>query len=210
MTTTNTEKRFIRLGEREYEIGSQAHLDAIEVTHKATYTDLQKKIDEHAGRLDAAEKAVTKAQDELEGEKKKSREADKENEKTLAARVKSRVRLVMKALRLFGEDDSEEDEDKKMDALCEMSERELHLKAIKKADPDFRADGKSDDYVAGKFEGAVSFLSNDKGVDGVVRAVEESKRHFDASDRDRGEHPVAKARRENHDRMHGLSKGGAR
>ena len=211
-----TEKTLIRLGDRDYELGSQAHLDAIDATHKTKCAELQKLIDAQAGRLDAAEKAVKQAQDEFEEERKKSREADKENEKTLAARVKSRVRLVMKALRLFGEDDErpeDEDEDKKLDSFCEMNERELHLMAIKKADPDFRADGKSDDYVAGKFEGAVTFLSRSKGVDGVVRAVQESRRHFDSAtnhSNTNGEHPATKARRENLERMRALANGGKR
>lgn len=201
--TTNAEKTLIRLDGRDYEVGSQAHLDKIEDTHKATEAKLQSKIDEQAGRLDAAEKAVETAKREKAEADTKAADAAKEREKTLAERVKSRVRLVMRALRLFGEDDGEGDDEKKMDAFAELSERELHLKAILKADPDFKADGKSDDYIAGKFEGAVDFLARANGVDGVVQVLEgRGGRRFDASDDggSRGEHPVAKARRENLER----------
>lgn len=195
------DKTLIRLGDRDYELGSQAHLDAVDVNHKAETSKLQAKIDELSGRLDSAEKAVETAKREKGEADTRSADAAKEREKDLAQRVKSRVRMVMRALRLFGEDDSEDggDDEKKMDALCDLSERDLHLKAIHKAEPDFKADGKSDDYIAGKFEGAVKFLSKANGVDGVARVIEGTR--FDSKPQSRDEHPVAKARRERHERM---------
>jgi HK97 family phage prohead protease len=223
MTTANTEKRFIRLDGKDFEIGSQAHIDKLEDLHKAEVSTLNGKIETLSGKLDSAEKAVETAKREKTEADAKTAEAEKERAKDLASRVKSRVRMVMRALRLFGEDDAEEeDEEKKMDALCEMSERDLHLKAIAKVDPDFKADGKTDDYIAGKFEGAIQFLSQSRSVDGVVRVIEEGRK-FDAvigagggGGSSRQEHPVAKARRENAERMRKLAEpasareGGAR
>lgn len=197
--------KVIVINGKEYEVGSQAHLDAIESGHQAKSAELQKKIDELSGKLDSAEKAVETAKREKEEAEQKSADEEKERSKDLAGKVRSKVRLIMRALRLFGEDDAEQDEEKKMDALCELSERELHLKAIAKVDPDFRADGKTDDYVAGKFEGALQFLSQERSVDGVVRTIEKARR-LDSTDGNgtRGEHPVAKARRENLERMRKL------
>lgn len=202
------EKKFIRLDGRDFEIGSDAHLDKLDELHKAEKAKMQAKIDEQAGRLDAAEKAVESAKREAGDADKKMEDAAKEREKDLAQRVKSRVRLVLRALRLFGEDSGEgDDEEKKMDAFAEMSERELHLKAIQKADPDFKADGKSDDYIAGKFEGALDYLSASSRVDGVVAVLEgrgREPRRLDARDAG-GEHPVAKARREMYERANGAA-----
>lgn len=214
---TTAEKTLIRLGDRDYELGSQAHLDAIETNHKTGVAGLQKKIDELSGKLDSAEKAVEtekRAKDEAIA---KSATDEKERSKDLSSRVKARTRFLMRALRLFGEDDAEEeDEEKKMDALCELSEREIQLKAIAKVDPDFKADGKSDDYVAGKFEGAVEYLAKSRSVDNVVRVIEENRK-FDSREVNGGrEHPVAKARREDAERMRKLAEpasareGGAR
>lgn len=216
---STAEKKFIRLGQRDYEIGSQAHLDAVEAEHKSAVAELQKKLDETTGKLDAAEQAVTAAKREKDEMEAKAADDEKARSRDLASRVKSRVRLLMRAIRLFGEDEEEEDEEKKMDALADLSERDIHLKAIKKADPDFKADGKSDDYIAGKFEGVVEYLAKSRGVDGVVSVLEGGHSpgaRLDARDGSRSEHPVAKARRENLERMNKIAEpasareGGAR
>lgn len=201
------EKRFIRLDGKDVELHSEAHFDKIESAHKAEKAELQKKLDETSGRLDAAEKAVETSKREKSEAETKAKEAAKEREKDLAQRVKSRVRLVMRALRLFGQDDEEgDDEEKKMDSLAELSERELHLKAILKAEPDFKADGLSDDFVAGKFEGAMKYLAKTRGVDGVVHVLEgRDGRGQKLDSTDRREHPVDKARRENFERMKKMS-----
>ena len=210
---TTAEKRFIRLGERDYEIGSQAHLDAIGADHKAEVADLKKQIDALNGKLDSAEKAVESAKREKSDDEKKYAASDRERESGLTSRVKARVRLLMRAIRLFGEDDEDGDEggddkkkmDAKLDSLCEMSERDIHIKAITIAEPDFKADGKTDDYIAGKFDFAMKYLTKSRGVDGVVRVVESGRNaaeRLDADDRgSRREHPVTKARREHHKRM---------
>ncbi len=197
--TMTTEKKFIRLDGKDFEIGSDAHLGKIEDLHKAETAKLTAQIEQLTGKLDSAEQAVTAS-------KREKSEGDVRSEKDLAQRVKSRVRLVMRALRLFGQDDDEEqDDEKKMDAFCSMTERELHLKAIHAVDPDFKADGKTDDYVAGKFEGAFEYLSKARGVDGVVRVVESALR-IDAKDgAPSREHPLDKARRENRERMRNLN-----
>lgn len=212
MTTANQEKRFIRLDGKDFEIGSQAHLDKLDDMHKAEVAALKSKIDELSGRLDAAEKAVAAAKREKEEEEEETQSEDEaeKRERTLRDRVRSKVRLVMRALRLFGEDD-DEDDDKKMDALCEMSERDLYIKAIRKIDPDFKADGKSDDYLAGLFEGAVDYIAKASGVDGVVRVLEGKR--LDSVDNGAGarsgtstrEHPLDRARRENLERMRKMS-----
>ncbi len=188
--------KVIVINGKEYEVGSQAHLDCIEATHKAEVTALTSKVETLTGKLDSAEQAVTAA-------KREKTEGDTRSNQDLAQRVKSRVRLLMRAIRLFGEDDGEEqDDEKKMDAFCEMTERDIHLKAIHAVDPDFKADGKSDDYIAGKFEGDVKRLEKSRGVDGVVRVIEGGLRtdSKDGAGPSR-EHPLDKARRENRERM---------
>jgi outer membrane murein-binding lipoprotein Lpp len=214
---TTAEKTLIRLGDRDYELGSQAHLDAIETNHKTAVATLKAQVETLSGKLDSAEKAVEAAKREKDEALAKSATDEKERSKDLSSRVKARTRFLMRALRLFGEDDAEEEDDeKKMDSLCAMSEREIQLKAIAKIDPDFKADGKSDDYVAGKFEGAVEYLTKSRSVDGVVRVIEEGRKLDSKDGGTRGEHPVAKARRENAERMRKLAEpasareGGAR
>lgn len=211
---TTAEKKFIRLDNRDFEIGSQTHLDKIDEMHRAETSKLTSQIEQLQGKLDSAEKAVEVAKREKTEAETKSADAEKTHQKDLTARVKSRVKLLMRAIRLFGEEDEaegEEDEEKKMDALIELSERDIHLKAIKKVDPDFKADGYGDDYIAGKFDGAVKYLAKSNGVDGVVRVLESGPR-FDAKDGvgkgaggGRNEHPVAKARRENAERMRNMA-----
>lgn len=219
------DKTFIRLDGKDYEVGSQAHLDKIDDLHKAETASLHSKIETLSGKLDSAEKAVEAAKREKAEAEAKSADADKERQKDLGARVKSRTRFLMRALRLFGQDDDEEeqDEEKKMDALCDLSERDFYVKALAKLEPDFKADGKTDEYLAGKVETALKYAEKSRGVDGVVRVLEGSRgsgERLDSRDGEethrRGEHPVAKARRENLERMRKQAKpvlageGGAR
>lgn len=222
------EKKFIRLDNRDFEIGSQAHLDKIDDLHKVEVADLKKQIDLLSGKLDSAEKAVEVAKREKAEAETKSADAEKTHQRDLTSRVKARVKLLMRAIRLFGEEDEEgEEEEKKMDGLLDLSERDIHLKAILKVDPDFKADGKTDDYIAGKFDGAIEYLAKERSVDGVVRVIEGGKGRFDANGTptgagggggggSRGEHPVTVARRANAERMRKLAEpvsagnGGAR
>lgn len=89
------------------------------------------------------------------------------------------------------------DDEEKTDALEEridsMSDRELRLFCITKQNPTFDATNKSDDYVAARFDSMVEGMKNDRGINGVVRAVRQNALHLDSTD---AEDLVTKARRE--------------
>jgi hypothetical protein len=77
---------------------------------------------------------------------------------------------MLRALRLLDED---EEDDGKMDALLELEDREVMLKAIKASDEKFDGEGKSDDYLQARFD--MLDVSSTRGVDTVVRSIESKK-----------------------------------
>ncbi len=83
------------------------------------------------GKLGAAEAEATSL---------KARVDSAADPKVLQARVDARVQLVTAASKVLGELD-----------LSGLSDRDIQVKALCKADPAFKADGKSDEYVAGAF-----------------------------------------------------------
>ncbi len=100
-----------------------------------------------------------------------------------------------------GKDDEEDDDSskkpwEKTDALEEridsMSDRDLMLFALTKTNENFDATGKSDDYVAARFDGMIESLKTDRGIAGVVKAARAGVHHLDSID---AEDEVSKARR---------------
>jgi hypothetical protein len=206
----------IRLDGKEYEAGSQAHLDKLEdmrAASEAKVADLAKKLDETTAKLDAATTKLSKKEKDEEEYKarseKEKKEKDEEGEKKMAERVRTRVRLFRSVMRLFGKDedkdkDEDDKEEEKMDA---MSDRELMVHALIKDTPEFKAEGRSDDYITARFDSLVEQRPGTSGSDRVVNAAEDAKREVSRMDADGNDDVVQKARQKNHDAMHGAWKG---
>lgn len=172
------DKKFIRIDGKDIEYGSEAHISHIEAAH---LKDLER-LDALQKRCDAAEAesdAKTKELEEIE-EKSKRAKGEEEEEKKLfeekaRASFKRRLKLVRKTLRLL---DMDEEDEEKMDALDDKSDRDLMLDVIR-ADAgwkDFDDKGKSDDYVAALFDSVSKKFQRADGVDSVVQTAEKIKR----------------------------------
>jgi HK97 family phage prohead protease len=196
--------KVVRIDGKDYTFGSEEHIAKLEADAKLKVDDLQKRLDAAEGARDAAQKELEQVRTDA---KEKVKDADKEKEERKAAvanAVKSRVRLFQRFLRFFGneEDDEEDDEDddkkkdKKSEKLDSMTDREIHVMAIKKRDPDFNDTGKSDDYVQARFDAICDMLAKDRGVNGVVKKAENELHRLDARDAaSGGKDPIAEARK---------------
>lgn len=102
----------------------------------AAVAKLQSDLDKTTARADAAEAKVTKATADL---------AAATDPQVRADSVKARVQLEKTAAKVLGDDD-----------LAALSDRDVRVKAISKASPEFKCDGKSDDYVAAAFDTLVA------------------------------------------------------
>lgn len=189
------EKTFIKLDGKDYEFGSASHIEKLEDLHKAQLSsatgELQKKYDTLDGEHAALKKTfdAKKAADEVA--------AKEDGEKTKRA-IRSRVRLIMKALRLFGDDEEADDDEKKsdskFDALDELNDREIMLKVIgSHADyKNEKFDAKSDEYVTAIFDSVSRSFKRADGVDSVVEGHRRAVK-LDAIDLN---NPVEKAKAE--------------
>lgn len=175
--------------------------------------DVPKEVAEHITRQDAA---ISKARQEAEEERKRSdklraeadakeeelrkrkaREDEEEKNKSeeeTERKIRSRVRLLSRAIRFI---EGEEDEETKTDSLQDLSDREVMLRAIQSQSPDFkgiRTDGKpeSDDYIRARFDllGEVRADS----VDALVGKIELAKKSGVVD-------PVAKAKADFTDKL---------
>lgn len=184
--------KVIKLDGKEYEVGSEAHLDKIDEMHKAEVAALKtahvaeiatvkKDLDGMTAKFDVADKDLKKAQTDL---------AVAQDPKAIAARVDARVGLEVKARNVLG---AEAKFDSKAD-------REVMLEVIKADDKDFVEKDRSDDYIAATFDAVVKRGVRVDGVDSVVKTVEEIKR-LDAKD-----DPVTKAYNDNMERNRTLWK----
>ena len=186
--------KMIRLDDKDYEFGSQAHLDAIDAIHKVRITTLtaeldttKRKVDEIQGRFDAADSEVKKLKGELTAAK---------DPNALATAVNARVALLVGAGRVLGDD-------VKLDGL---SEREIMLRVIRTDDKDFADDGKSDDRIRGHYEAiqARGVVRND-GVDQVVLNADRLKRDLNSNlNLDDASNAVIEAQMEQERHRHGI------
>lgn len=158
--------KMIRLDGKDYEVGSEAHLDKLESMHKEalarevsavqtkldaadrSLTDVQAKLvtaekarDEAQGRLDAADKELTKARAAVEEKDKTFEEKLKEKiaDERAALRKQARARgRFERAFRfMFGEDEEEDADEEKQKKLDAMTDRDLMIAVIRKDAADF-------------------------------------------------------------------------
>lgn len=224
----------IRFDGKDYEFGSQEHLDAVERAGKvateklqaqldaaATKTaEMQKRLDAAEGERDTLKSSLEKFNADAAASKAKAEEQEVERKKGERGAVRSKLRLVTAIARFFGDDDKEkdgdtvkckkcgeempsdatkcpecgapafiskgkrldalEDEDR-LDALLDMSERDLMLQAIRTQQKDFDDKGRSDDYVRSRFDSLLEVVRKSRGVDGVVEVAEMHARRLDSS-----------------------------
>jgi uncharacterized protein len=176
--------KMIHFDGKDYEYGSEQHVAAITAqcakqveAAKAETAALQKRADESDARFDAAEKAAKKSAAEKAAD-------DAKADAARAAGFKRRLRLMRAAFRAFGEEEDDETSGTtKMDALDDLSERDLMVKVIKHLDSDFDDEGKSDAYVEATFDITMRSAKRADGVDNVVKVAETIKR-ADAKDKD--------------------------
>jgi hypothetical protein len=133
-----------RLDEKEFEVAEEvaAKLDsfAAEISSlKDTCKEAKQKCDALEGERDALKSKV-------EAESKKDHSAE------LAEKVKSKVALISKAGEILKSDED----------LSGLSEREIHAKVISAIHPESKFDGKSDEYVAARFDTICDFRKDEK------------------------------------------------
>lgn len=167
----------IRLDGKDYEVGSQEHLDALDGIHAKALAAEQtktaavtKELEQIKARFDAADEKLKKLEEEGSEEK-------------MSKRVRSRIRLLTRAMKFLEEDEE------KMDAL---SDRELQERVIKKASPNFDAKDRSDDYIAARFDAICEDLAKSESVSGALGKIQSGLR-LDASEQS-GAGDVEKAR----------------
>lgn len=188
----------IRLDGKDYEVGSDAHLEKISELHskelqaeKDRAVALQKSHDALQANFDA------KAQDAKKAEEAEKSKRDKEKADT-DAMYRKRLKLMQRALRFMDDEDSEESGEsgtsKKMDAMDPAFERDVMLKVIRLDEKDFgetdsAGTARSEAYIEARFDMACANLQKARGVHGVVAKLELAKR-LDARD---ASDPVDKA-----------------
>lgn len=192
----------IRLDGQDYEVGSEAHIAKLGSMHQAEVqtkdekiAELSKALDETRAKLDAKDadaEEERKKREQDEADKKKA-EADAEEERK--KRFKARVRRALRAARIMEEDDEE-----KLDAMLDLSDRDLMIAAIKHVDANFDKVDETDDYIRARFDSIEEARTD--GVDSVVRSLELAKRAAKAKPDDE----VEKARQEMIERNRNLYK----
>jgi HK97 family phage prohead protease len=166
----------IRLDGKDYEVGSQEHLDALDGIHKRELDAVQVKLDAASKELEQ-----TKARFDAASDKLKKLEEDNGEEK-MTKRVRARVRLFTRAMEfLKGEEDEEKDE--KMDAL---TDREIQERVILKVNPNFDAKDRSDAYIEARFDAICEDSQTEAGVNGA-RAKIQTAIKIDAKDKSAGD-----------------------
>lgn len=192
-------ERVIRVDGKDLVYGSEPHIKHLEDAHLADLAKGESKAKELQTRCDSleaerdvartdAKKALADLKDEKDGEKAKSRR-------------RSRERLLRRAVKLLATES--DDEDDKMDALDELSDRDLQLKVIR-SDANYKddksLDEKSDDYVSAIFDAVSKKFTRSDGIDSVVNTVEAVKR-LDAKGTSVEDKAVADARAEMNKRL---------
>lgn len=141
---------------------------------------LQKRADEAAAQVAEATKKVAEAERAVKEISARADKAEAERDdfkakldaeaspEAVKARVDARVALLRDAAKVLGTEE-------KLDGL---EDAELRAKVLEKARPDFKLDGKSEDYVAALFDAAVKDATEraDGGRAELKKAIETAER----------------------------------
>ena len=113
-----------------------------------------------AARADAAQAKADSA--EAAAKKAEQARADATDPKRFDAAVEQRVELLSKAQRVLGVDESKK--------VAKADTKAIQLAVLGKLAPDFKADGKSEDYLAARFDAELErFDSANPGLDNLGR-----------------------------------------
>jgi hypothetical protein len=146
---------------------------------EAAYAEKSKAVVELADKRDSLQSEMDKLQakhDALEKEHEELKKVD--NAEAIAEGVKARVALLEAVKPMLSEEDA-----KKADS---MTDEELRIAAIRATDEKFDAEGKSDDYLAARFDhAAAAFAESEKTKreDGKS-VIGDGSGHVDAEDLD--------------------------
>lgn len=126
---------------KDYEVDPmiKARLDTLHAQLDAASTKT-KEFDALQGRYDAMEAKLQKAESDLQEAQKQQLSADE-----LDKKVEARVQLISGAKTMLGDSFD----------FTGKSEREIKEAVIQKAKPDFKGDGKSDDYVNAFYDATI-------------------------------------------------------
>lgn len=181
----------IRIDGIEYEIGSSAHLQAVEkrdAKQRETISTLTKERDTEKARADAAEGRADKAEASLK---------DATDPAKLETLISDRVQLHTDAKKVLGSDYDPSGK----------TPREVMVEAIKKDSADFDPEGRTDDYVSAYFAATVknhSRASEGGNGNSAVRdaATGGSRKDAkkDAKEDDRFDSDAARKRMHDHNR----------
>ncbi|CAM4012267.1 DUF2213 domain-containing protein [Mesobacillus zeae] len=137
----NKEMPTYKIDGKDYEVDStvKSFLDAQQARLDAASTKV-KEFDTLQGRFDAQEAKLKKAETDLEEAKKQQLSADE-----LDKKVEARVQLISGARTMLGDSFD----------FTGKTEREIKEAVIAKAKPDFKGDGKSEDYVNAFYDATI-------------------------------------------------------
>lgn len=135
--STNFTMKTLKLDGKEFEVQEEvaSKLDSLEAENISLNTntkELQSKLDALEGEKDAI-------QSKLDEELKKDHSA------LIAEQVKNRIALEKKAFEILKED------------VSSLSDFEIKTKVINSFAPDFKADGKSEEYLNARFDASIDF-----------------------------------------------------
>jgi uncharacterized protein len=152
----------IRLDGKDYEVSEEVStkIDTLERDNsnlKNTQKDLQNKVDSLEGERDALKAKF----DEL---------SNKDDSEEIAIKVKERISLEKKASEFLKEDED----------ISNLSDKDIKTKVICAFSPEFKADGKSDEYIDARFDALVDIkkdvnLSENMKITGSKKDSEDSK-----------------------------------
>jgi hypothetical protein len=154
----------------EYEVSKQAAqaYRKQQDVNAAAVADAKKVADQATARADAADDALKAERKKVEDAEAKAKAAT--DPQTVRDAVNARVRLVTDAAMVLRAHSADKDKDGKAIELTERTDAEIRELAIKAAAPDTNLDGKTDDYLAARFD----------------LVVEDAAKANDASDRAKG------------------------
>jgi|GEM_PF-2504690 len=154
--------KVIRIDGREYEVGSQAHLDKLDDMHRREVdqvrNDAKAKIDKLSADLSAEKKRADEAEgardaakqslDEFKADAQKAKDKDADElKKRTQSEVRSRVRLLTEVARWFGSADEDEEEEVVEEEEVDEDGKKKKKTVTKKKNPFEKLDSKSDREV---------------------------------------------------------------
>lgn len=209
--TSEKSMKIIKLDGKDYEFGSEAHLEKLDSMQKEELSKLQKRIDALEGEKDGAKEEARKLREEMADDKKEQESERKKGSDEDGDKIRQRVRLYRTALRLIdtGSEDEDEPADKRGEESADdtdekrakrskrdedlenkmdgMSDREVMLMAIRAHSKDFTGKDESGkersiDYVRSRFDSLDESVREHSRVHGVAKVAAFHQHRLDTSD----------------------------